>query len=166
MDVNLVLLKKNGDRKSFPLPSSVTVIGRRHDCDLRIPLASVSKRHCQLHYDNGMLKVRDLGSRNGTLVNGKAVEEAVVKAGDFIKVGPLKFVLQINGEPAKIDKSAPAGASAGTPSAEPAGRKKAAESSGDFDVLGELDSADEMLESLPEEFDLSEDDVDSLPDQL
>ena len=34
MDVNLVLFKKNGSQKSFALPSSITTIGRRHDCDL------------------------------------------------------------------------------------------------------------------------------------
>jgi pSer/pThr/pTyr-binding forkhead associated (FHA) protein len=102
MDINLVLLRKNGSQKSIPLPSRVTVIGRRHDCDLWIPLAPVSKRHCQLSYSEGVLKLRDLSSRNGTILNGKPVDEAVVKAGDSIKIGPLTFVLQIDGKPEKI----------------------------------------------------------------
>ena len=96
MDVNLVLLKKNGSRKVFPLPSEITTIGRRRSCDLRIPLASVSKKHCQLHLDNGVLKLRDLGSKNGTNLNGKPVDEAVIRSGDFIEVGPLKFQVQID----------------------------------------------------------------------
>lgn len=102
MDINLVLLKKNGSHKFFPLPSSVTVIGRRHSCDLCIPLMSVSRRHCQLNYDDGVLKIRDLDSRNGTYLNGKRIDEAVIQAGDSIKIGPLTFVLQIDGQPQTI----------------------------------------------------------------
>jgi pSer/pThr/pTyr-binding forkhead associated (FHA) protein len=102
MDINLVLLKKNGSHKFFPLPSSVTVIGRRHSCDLCIPLMSVSRRHCQLNYDDGVLKIRDLDSRNGTYLNGKRIDEAVIQTGDSIKIGPLTFVLQIDGQPQTI----------------------------------------------------------------
>jgi pSer/pThr/pTyr-binding forkhead associated (FHA) protein len=102
MDINLVLLKKNGSHKFFPLPSSVTVIGRRHSCDLCIPLMSVSRRHCQLNYDDGVLKIRDLDSRNGTYLNGKRINEAVIQTGDSIKIGPLTFVLQIDGQPQTI----------------------------------------------------------------
>lgn len=102
MDVNLVLLKKNGLHKFFSLPSSVTVIGRRHSCDLCIPLMSVSRKHCQLNYDEGVLKVRDLGSRNGTYLNDKRIDEAVIQAGDSIRIKPLTFVFQINGQPKDI----------------------------------------------------------------
>jgi len=103
MDINLVLFRKNGSQKVIPMPSSVTVIGRQHNCDLRIPLISVSKRHCQLIHSNGILKVRDLGSRNGTFLNGKTVKEAELTAGNSIEIGPLKFILQIDGKPEKIE---------------------------------------------------------------
>jgi len=102
MATNLVFLAKNGAQKAFPLPSNVTVIGRRRNCDLRIPLDSVSRRHCQLSVENGSLKVRDLGSRNGTFLNGKRIKEEVAHAGDFIKIGPVLFALQIDGKPPKI----------------------------------------------------------------
>ncbi len=102
MDVKLVLLKKNGAQRVFPLPSKVTVIGRRHNCDLCIPLISVSRRHCQLNHDGGLLKIRDLGSRNGTILNGKAINEAVIKAGDRVEIGPLAFVFQIDGKPQTV----------------------------------------------------------------
>jgi len=62
----------------------------------------ISRRHCQLNHDEGVLKIRDLGSRNGTYLNGKRISEAVVEAGDYIKVGPLKFVFQIDGQPENI----------------------------------------------------------------
>ena len=102
MDVNLILLKKNGSQRVIPMPSSVTVIGRLRNCDLIIPLMSVSKRHCQLSHSNGILKIRDLGSRNGTSHNGKVIKEAEIKAGDSIEIGPLKFIFQIDGKPKKI----------------------------------------------------------------
>ena len=70
MDVNLVRIKKDGTRKSFALTSEITVIGRRRNCDLRVPLMTVSKRHCQIILEDGPLKIRDLNSRNGTLLNG------------------------------------------------------------------------------------------------
>ena len=102
MDVNLVLFKKDGSQKSFALPSNITVIGRRHDCDLCIPLDEVSRRHCQLDRNNEILEVRDIDSRNGTYLNGRQVNgETPVKAGDYLQVGPLVFQLQIDGEPEK-----------------------------------------------------------------
>ncbi len=99
MKVNLVLFKKNGNKKSFSVPSSVTVIGRRKDCDLCIPVINVSRKHCQLNQDQGTLTVRDLGSRNGTLVNGSEVNEAELQPGDKLAIGPLSFAVQIDGVP-------------------------------------------------------------------
>jgi pSer/pThr/pTyr-binding forkhead associated (FHA) protein len=102
MDVNLVLLGENGSQKTFSLPSNVTVIGRRRDCDLRIPLVHVSRRHCQISSNKDTLKVRDLGSRNGTYLNGKRIKEATIQPGDYLTIGPLTFLLQINGQPKEI----------------------------------------------------------------
>jgi len=147
MDVNLVLFKKNDSHKTFSLPSNVTVIGRRHDCDLWVPLASVSKRHCQLNCSDGVLRIRDLGSRNGTFLNGKAVDEAVIKAGDSIKVGPLVFVLQIDGQPETIVQ---AGSVARSLPRQDAVTKDAADEqfedfaeSDELDSFGDLDSLEE-----------------------
>ncbi len=102
MDINLVLFKKNRTRKSFKLPSSVTIIGRRQECDLCIPLMIVSRRHCEIYESEGNLNIRDMGSRNGTYVNGQQVEEAQLNPGDTIGVGPLKFIVQINGKPDQL----------------------------------------------------------------
>jgi pSer/pThr/pTyr-binding forkhead associated (FHA) protein len=104
MKASLVLLKKSGGHKAFPLAGNVTVIGRRDDCDLRIPLPTVSRRHCQLSLNNSAVELRDLGSTCGTFVNGQKVEDetAAVKAGDYIRIGPLTFVCQIDGKPEKI----------------------------------------------------------------
>ena len=99
MNINLVLTKKDGTSRSFSLPSTVTVIGRRRDCDLCIPLMLVSRRHCELNQDNEELHLRDLGSKNGTLLNGEKIDSAKVNPGDKIQIGPIKFIIQINGKP-------------------------------------------------------------------
>ena len=103
MNADLVLLKKGGAHKTFSLRGAVTVLGRRHDCDLRIPLPSVSRRHCEIQQNGEVLKIRDLESTGGTFVNGKRVNgDSPVKAGDAIRIGPLTFVCQIDGKPEKI----------------------------------------------------------------
>jgi len=156
MDVNLILFKKNGSQKVFPLPSSITVIGRRHDCDLRIPLMPVSRRHCQLSLNNETLNIRDLDSSNGTYLNGKRIDEAAIQPGDYIKIGPLTFTLQINGQPKEIvppEQAAPKPAlqrlpSDGLPPPEKPKTEAAEEApSGSF---VELAAADEKADSFSE----------------
>jgi len=144
MDVNLVLFKKNGSHKSFSLPSAITVVGRRHDCDLCIPLMVVSRRHCQLNYNDEALKIRDLGSRAGTFLNGKPIDEATVRAGDYIKVGPLTFLLQIDGEPKEI---VPPGQATRKPAPQETPTIKAAPADESFPEL-ELDESDSFLDEL------------------
>ncbi len=107
MNAGLVLFKKNGSRKEFPIPSSVTVIGRRQDCDLCIPLVSVSRRHCEINQDQGVLKIRDLKSTNGTYINGQLMKEAELQPGDRIRIGPIVFTLQIDGQPENITMPEP-----------------------------------------------------------
>ena len=101
MHANLVLFTKGGTQRIFPLSSEITILGRRHDCDLRIPLTLVSRRHCQLSKNNNDLKIRDLDSSCGTFLNNKRINEGVVHAGDYIRIGPLTFQLQIDGKPEK-----------------------------------------------------------------
>lgn len=139
MDINLVLLKKNGPHKVFALPSGVTLIGRRSNCDLHVPITSVSRKHCQLNQHQGMLKIRDLGSRNGTYLNSKRVEEAEVKAGDYIRVGPLTFALQIDGQPENI--TAPQSGAKKPPKEKPLPSDS---KTTDLDMFAELDEADEL----------------------
>jgi pSer/pThr/pTyr-binding forkhead associated (FHA) protein len=146
VDANLILFKKDGSTKSFVLPSNITVIGRRHDCDLCVPLMVVSRRHCQLSQNNETVKIRDLDSKGGTYLNGNRISEATVKAGDYITIGPLTFLLQIDGEPAKIVPPQPPKA----PSAakkEPAPKAPAEDLSGSFPEL-EIDDSDSFLAEL------------------
>lgn len=118
MQVVLVMFRGEGERRSFSLPRDVTVLGRREDCDLRIPLGEVSRKHARLIADADMLKIEDLGSSNGTFVNGQRIQETQVNAGDAIQIGPVSFVVQIDGVPADEDIQAPVVAAA-APSPDP-----------------------------------------------
>jgi hypothetical protein len=70
-------------------------IGRTHDCDLRIENMSVSRLHAQLHRAEDGWLLSDLGSHNGTRVNGWLVREPVpVQAGDLIQFGTATFIVQ------------------------------------------------------------------------
>src|SRR5438046_368168 len=100
MQVVLVMFRADGERKSFSITRDVTVMGRREDCDFRIPLGDISRKHCRLIREDSTLKVEDLGSYNGTYVNGKRIHDAEVQAGDTIQIGPVVFVAQLDGEPA------------------------------------------------------------------
>lgn len=103
MQVVLVMFKANGQRKDFPLKKPDITIGRGNECDLRIPLAVVSRKHCELAVVGESLTVEDLGSANGTLVNNRRIKDAVpVRAGDTITVGPVVFTVVIDGDPETI----------------------------------------------------------------
>ena len=103
MQAVLVMFRSDGERRSFSIARDMTVIGRREDCDLRIPLGEVSRKHCRLVRDGDTLKLEDLGSSNGTFLNGQRVQEALLSPGDTIQVGPVAFALQIDGEPPEED---------------------------------------------------------------
>ena len=103
MQAVLVMFRSDGEKRSFSIVRDMTVIGRREDCDLRIPLGEVSRKHCRLVRDGDTLKLEDLGSSNGTLLNGQRVQEALLSPGDTIQVGPVVFAIQIDGEPPEED---------------------------------------------------------------
>jgi pSer/pThr/pTyr-binding forkhead associated (FHA) protein len=167
MEVVLVMFKSDGNRRSFSLGKDLTVIGRREDCDLRIPLGEISRKHCRLIKDGDILKVEDLGSSNGTYHNGQRVQEAMIQPGDTVQVGSIAFVVQIGGAPADDElqpilatptpapeASAAGGSSAGGPSA-------AATSSGSatgadaFDPMSILESTDSNASDGPMDLDVN-----------
>jgi predicted component of type VI protein secretion system len=103
MGVVMVMFRADQQRRSFSITRDMTVIGRREDCDLRIPLGDISRKHCRLILDGEAIKVEDLGSSNGTYKNGERIQQAELGAGDTLQVGPVIFVLQVDGFPADED---------------------------------------------------------------
>ena len=102
IDAKLVMFRSNGERRDFPLNPDRTLIGRKNDCDVRIPLTEVSRHHAEFLIKDGEVVLKDLGSANGTFVNNKRVEKVKLAAGDHVIVGPAVFTLQIDGEPKEI----------------------------------------------------------------
>jgi pSer/pThr/pTyr-binding forkhead associated (FHA) protein len=102
MDVKLVMFKRDGQRKDFPITQKVTVLGRGEECGLKMPLPAVSRKHCEILKGGDNLKVRDLASSNGTYVNNKRINETALKAGDRLVIGSVVFTVQLDGRPEKI----------------------------------------------------------------
>jgi predicted component of type VI protein secretion system len=88
-----------GAGPTIPLQRPVLLIGRHPECDVRLDLPKVSRRHCcvALAYDRVM--IRDLGSRNGLRVNGLLVEEAQLHGGDEVAIGPLIYRVEVEAPP-------------------------------------------------------------------
>jgi len=91
MEAKLIIVvgKANKSEVSLKLP---TTVGRSRDADLTIAHPMVSRQHCQLFEDNGVLMVRDLGSLNGTFVRKQRITQPVpLRPNDEFTIGPITF---------------------------------------------------------------------------
>ena len=110
MKAQLVVVQGKPEGKVIPLVGPSFKIGRGESCHLRPNSDRVSREHAEFIQKPDGLSVRDLGSRNGTLVNGKAVPlGSICKLNDrdLVQVGPLTFAVAILSE-AKVVAAAPA----------------------------------------------------------
>lgn len=163
MNVNLIMFKTNGQQKAIPVIKSKTVLGRGAECDLRIPIESCSRMQCQLIVEGEVLRLKDLGSSNGTYVNNVRVQETVLNPGDKLMIGPIAMTVQINGMPAEIKESPSAMANMddvggelipsddqnSDPLMELAGSGNTARNNSDIDPLAELAASGDAGEDDP-----------------
>jgi len=82
--------------EKFVLKPDITAVGRAQDNDIVINNPSVSRYHLFIQRKDGIVKIKDLGSGNGTYVNGVKVEEAIIKPNDLILIG--KFIIRFEKE--------------------------------------------------------------------
>ncbi len=103
MPYQLVVVKGRSANQALRIPpEGVTTVGRQQGCQIRISSSQVSRKHCELFEKKGHLLVKDLGSVNGTLVNGKKVEgQQVVEMGSILTIGSVIF---------RVEPAAPAAA--------------------------------------------------------
>jgi len=92
MKLKLIVLAGAKEGLEIPLRKDKFLIGRAKECALRAGSEAISRRHCAIIQGEAGWTVRDLGSRNGTLVNDeKITAEVPLNPGDELKVGPLHF---------------------------------------------------------------------------
>lgn len=156
---------KDGERKDFPLTAASTTVGRRPDCGLRLPIGDVSRQHCEVTVGSTVW-VKDLGSSNGTYVNGKRIAESKLNPGDVLGVGPVQFVVQVDGKPENVTKpldrpTPPAGTAAAGAATGSTTNKPAPELNEDdlFDIGDDDLDLDDPLSAL----DMLDDDDDDIP---
>jgi pSer/pThr/pTyr-binding forkhead associated (FHA) protein len=100
MDHQLLVVRGRSASEIIKLEEGVTIVGRHDECHLKIKSSQVSRQHCHLFEKKGLLLVKDLGSANGTYVNGKRVkEQQVLEPGDELTIGDVQLRVEKIGQP-------------------------------------------------------------------
>lgn len=102
----LQMLKGETPRQQFELTGPRTIIGRHPECDIVLELNAVSRQHAQILRDGDRYCVEDMGSRNGTFVNGKKVKGRItLKQHDRIKIGEILFTFHLQPTPSMLEEA-------------------------------------------------------------
>src|SRR5580704_5021570 len=98
MDAKLRFVGGPFSGQTIPVCRGKLLIGRAEDCDLRPESEFVSGYHCVLLLDEYTLRVRDLGSKNGTLVNGRRIGTGVtiLLHDDMVSIGELNILVDLS----------------------------------------------------------------------
>src|SRR5947209_2275311 len=103
------LIVNVGESQAFmaELKPGVNYIGRHWMNTVQINHASVSGRHCEMVWENQAIRIRDLGSTNGTFVDGERVKEGLLKAGQVLQVGEAHIIIELPRAPAAVHIAIP-----------------------------------------------------------
>jgi pSer/pThr/pTyr-binding forkhead associated (FHA) protein len=100
MKVSLLVVHGRPRGKSLQFPHGEFVIGRGKECHVRPNSDWVSRQHCLLCVTEDAVHLRDLGSTNGTLVNGRRIlVDQPLQDGDQLQIGPLVFEVHLEALP-------------------------------------------------------------------
>ena len=94
MRPHLIVLYPQNQFKQIPLEKGTVVLGRGQDADIRMDDELVSRRHCAITFDGDGVTVKDLGSTNGTFVDGSPISESKLEDHNRLQIG--KMVLKID----------------------------------------------------------------------
>ncbi|MGH3664034.1 MAG: FhaA domain-containing protein [Micromonosporaceae bacterium] len=87
----------SGDGRQYPLAIGSTTIGRGEQASMRLPDVGISRRHARLDFDGSQVVLTDLGSTNGTLVNGQRISAVALNPGDVIQIGTTSLTFRVDG---------------------------------------------------------------------
>lgn len=111
----LVILNQGMTGRTFEVNVERTTVGRVEDNTFQIADGSVSSHHAEILLQGSDLLVKDIGSTNGTFINGEKITEAVLKPGQSLRFGQVEL---------KIDDGTPVSAPAAAPAPAPASKKQ------------------------------------------
>jgi hypothetical protein len=86
----------SGDGRSYPLSIGSTVLGRGDQANLRLPDVGISRRHARMDFDGAQVVLTDLGSTNGTMVNGQRISAVGLNPGDVIQLGTTTLTFRVD----------------------------------------------------------------------
>jgi hypothetical protein len=86
----------SNDGRAYPLSIGSTVIGRGDQANLRLPDVGISRRHARLDFDGTQVVLTDLGSTNGTMVNGQRVSAVALNPSDVIQLGTTTLTFRMD----------------------------------------------------------------------
>lgn len=92
--MRFVLVSRTGDRRFHLGDGAPLVVGRELTCELPILDSGVSRRHAEIRPDEQGISLSDLGSRNGTWINGTRISQARARVGDSVAFGALVFTVE------------------------------------------------------------------------
>src|SRR5262249_44695582 len=93
----LVTLQGPDAGRKFPIPPGTTILGRQLDSNICLPPKAVSRQHAQILSEKDSFFVEDLGSSNGTYLNGVRVEgRQPLTERDTLQIGPYLFALRLS----------------------------------------------------------------------
>jgi hypothetical protein len=96
------VLDINGKR--HPITKSRTVIGRGHDADITVDDTGISRKHVEILWDGSRAEVNDLGSTNGSELNGARVTRAPLPTDSVITVGRTRIVFRVLAQSTTVDE--------------------------------------------------------------
>ncbi|GAA4879637.1 FhaA domain-containing protein [Pseudonocardia benzenivorans] len=88
---------EDGSGRNYQLTEGTHVVGRGQESHFRLPDTGVSRRHLEISWDGHNATLSDLGSTNGTTVNGSPVQSCQLTDGDVIRVGHSSLVFRAHG---------------------------------------------------------------------
>lgn len=105
----LTIVKGSPTDKTFVLKGTEVILGRDPKSDVCLDDMTVSRKHARIDLTNvarGVASIEDLGSLNGTWVDGAIINKALIKDGSTIQIGTFRMVFHTNRRPMRVETGA------------------------------------------------------------